>query len=139
MASYRWKPFVGLILLLAVFLQGVTPFLHAHTGISTLTGIHAPDASAQDHAVKQTPGFEQATRANEESFAVTVEPGISDEDNNLTLSSIALASIFLGEVTKITAKLYKSILLEFSQRLVYSFYSSESYPPPALAPPARIL
>ena len=63
---------LSFLLLLVIVLQGMIPFLHAHTGISSLTGVHAPDLMVSHHQVYDNAKLQLASKSTEESFAVQV-------------------------------------------------------------------
>lgn len=139
MCWLKRKPFLIFMLLLAVFLQGVLPFIHAHTGVSSISGIHTPEAQTNPVSIKNTLTFLKVSKAGEESNVVTVGTARLAENDDL---SLGLEDVYQVLDRVIAQPAAKPDLIAFSTAcdgLVLSFYSSESYPPPALAPPSHTL
>lgn len=139
MSQLKGKFLFKFVLFLAVFLQGVMPFLHAHTGVSTITGLHAPEIVANYHSFDHSAFFTEASKPSDESTIVKV--GIARANENVDLSFIpACLAIILATVSSQQfTRLFTGFLPEPAHRFGFSFYSSESYPPPTLAPPTHTL
>lgn len=139
MGFYQRKSVAYFLLLLAIFLQGFLPFLHAHTGLSAITGIHTPDTRAYDYSIKKHSSFEQIVQTDEDASVVKVGAGLSLKDSDTLLDLSSFNNLFWGKFHRPTLDLYLSTLSAISDRLDGHFYSSERLPPPAMAPPAQIL
>ena len=137
MCWLKGKPFLILMLFLAVFLQGALPFIHAHTGLSSITGIHTPEAQSNPLSIKNTLSFVKVSKAGEESTVVTVGTARLAENDDLSRGLEDVYQVFDRVFTQPTTKPDLIAFSTTSDGLVFSFYSSESYPPPALAPPSH--
>ena len=133
------SPFVGFVLLLAILLQGVMPFLHAHTGVSTVTGIHAPEAQVTDYSSAKRLSFEHLSKTDEESSLVKVGAGRSNEDTELAVDLISLPASLADAPAKAAVVRRIGVGLQLFAWQGAPFYDSEKYPPPALAPPTQTL
>ncbi len=136
MCTIGRKSILGLVLLLVIFLQGMTPFLHAHTGLSSRTGLHTPDASIGHAQVHKNTSVELNSKLDDESYVVQVGSGLSNEYEKLTLSHILVRNVFWC-VTKPNLTSFVTSFQSESIRVLLSFYRSEAHPPPSLAPPAQ--
>ena len=134
----RYKILVRFMLLLVIALQGMLPFLHAHTGKSSVTGIHAPDFNVSHHHTNQSSRLEFASKSSEESFAVQVGSELSNEDERLAFGQIFIRNVF-WVLNKPSATINFTAFLAAPDREQLSFYRSEHYPPPSLAPPTQLL
>ena len=139
MVAIKRSLFAGFVLLLAILLQGVTPFLHAHIGVSTVTGIHAPEARATDYSVIKRLSLEYLSETDEDSSVVTVGAERSNEDTKLAVN-LARLSVSLTDVpAKPTVMRRIGIGLQTFAWQSLPLYDSEKHPPPALAPPTQTL
>jgi hypothetical protein len=136
MWSKKRESLLGLLLLLVIVLQGMIPFLHAHTGLSSLSGIHTPDSIVSYHHTYQSASPELASTSPEESFVVQVGSVLSNEDERLKLGQFYVRNVFF-DLKKPAVTPNLSLVLTASNRAPLSIYSSEAYPPPGLAPPTH--
>lgn len=139
MLQLKGKPLFRLVLVLAVFLQGIMPFLHAHTGVSTITGLHAPEVVANYHSFDNSAFFTEASKPSDESTIVKVGIARANENVDLSFIPVCLAIILATLSSQQFPRLFTGYLPKTAHRFGFSFYSSESYPPPTLAPPTRTL
>jgi hypothetical protein len=127
--------FLGFILLLVFLLQGMVPFLHAHTGMSSHSGLHSPSSLSSHHQISEIASSELASISPEESFAVQVETGLSKEHQLLVLGETFIRNA-VWALTKPTSTIVLTSFLTVLNREPQTFYSSEALPPPSIAPPA---
>lgn len=139
MATLKRNPFVDLVLLLAILLQGVVPFLHAHTGVSTVTGIHAPEAQLIDYSATKRLSFEHLSKTDEESSVVKVGAGRSNEDSELATHLISPSASLADVPAKVAVVRQIGVGPQIFVWQGAPLYDSEKYPPPALAPPTQTL
>jgi len=135
----KGKPFLGFVLFLLVFLQGVMPFVHAHTGVSSITGIHTPEARSGFHSLKESLCFVETSKAVDESTVVTVGAARIDEKESLNLCDVHVFRVSVRPLVRPLVKSHLNVLTRFRDRLVLGFYKSETHPPPTLAPPSQAL
>ena len=133
MNLFRSRSLLVVIFLLAIVLQMLTPFLHAHTGASSQFGLHLHVASTGfESAVASEAGKVFFTSTTEESAEVGVPTSRqSDQLDLLVLNFYALVLFaFVFAVSRV--------------RQVFSFYSNDRFayqryaqssPPLSLAPP----
>jgi len=129
----RSKPLLVAALFLAIILQVLTPFLHAHTGASSQFGLHL-------HVVNT--GFESAnasetgkvflTSSTEESPEVGVPASRQSEEFDLLILNFYVLALYAlvylaGGVGKVSS--FYSV-----DRFAYQRYAQSS-PPLSLAPP----
>ena len=129
---------LGFMLLLVVLLQGMVPFLHAHTGKSSVTGIHAPLSNVSEYKIHNSSELGLYSRSSEESYAVQVGSELSNEDDGLVLGQTFLRYVF-WVLDKASSTVNFTLFVAAPDREPLSFYSSEHYPPPSLAPPTQLL
>jgi len=132
----RSKPLVALSLFLAIILQVLTPFLHAHTGASSQYGLHLHVASTGFESASASEfGKVYVTNTTEESPEVGVPASRqSDQFDLVILNSYVLALFALVWATYIVRPL--SRLWGFD-RFAYQ-RRSQSSPPLSLAPPLAL-
>ncbi len=133
MNLFSSRSLLVVIFLLAIVLQMLTPFLHAHTGASSQFGLHLHVASTGfESAVASEAGKVFFTSTTEESAEVGVPTSRqSDQLDLLVLNFYALVLFaFVFAVSRV--------------RQVFSFYSNDRFayqryaqssPPLSLAPP----
>ena len=133
MNLFRSRSLLVVIFLLAIVLQMLTPFLHAHTGASSQFGLHLHVASTGfESAVASEAGKVFFTSTTEESAEVGVPTSRqSDQLDLLVLNFYALVLFaFVFAVSRV--------------RQVFSFYSNDRFayqryaqssPPLSLASP----
>ena len=136
MLSKKRDSFLGLLLLLVIFLQGIMPFLHAHTGFSSESGFHTPDASVIHAQVHKSTILELTTKSVDESYAVQIGSGLSNEVEKFDLIHFFVRAIFWSATKSNETTLLTTFQPE-SNKARSSFYRSEAYPPPSLAPPTQ--
>lgn len=129
---------LGFMLLLVVLLQGMVPFLHAHTGKSSVTGIHAPLSNISENKIHNSSELGLYSRSSEESYAVQVGSELSNEDNGLALGQTFVRYV-VWVLDKALSTVNLTVFVGATDREPLSFYSSEHYPPPSLAPPTQLL
>ena len=129
---------LGFMLLLVVLLQGMVPFLHAHTGKSSVTGIHAPLSNLSEYKINNSSELGLYSRSSEESYAVQVGSELSNEDDGLALGQTFVRYVF-WVLDKASPTVNFTSFVVAPDREPLSFYSSEHYPPPSLAPPTQLL
>lgn len=139
MNCIRGKFFFGVVFFLVVFLQGVMPFIHAHTGLSSVTGIHTPEVRTNKLVLKSVSSFKHVSKSSDESAAIQVGTAKANENTDLALSAVEFVTAFAYLVFKPTDTLLIARSTVFVDRTSFGFYSSESYPPPSLAPPSLSL
>lgn len=139
MLQLKGKPLYRFVLFLAVFLQGVMPFIHAHTGTSTITGLHAPELRADYHSIGYPSLITEASKPADESTIVKVGTARANEKVDLGFVPACLAVILAAVFSQQLILLSAGMLSTPARRLGFRFYSSESYPPPSLAPPVHTL
>lgn len=135
MARLKWKPFVELLLLLAILLQGLLPFLHAHTGFSSRSGLHTPDAVISHVQAHSNTNPALTSKSEEESSVVQIGSGLSNEDERLALTHLIGRDVFWS-ITKPNITSFLASFPSEPNRALLSFYRSEAHPPPSIAPPA---
>ena len=129
---------LGFMLLLVVLLQGMVPFLHAHTGKSSVTGIHAPLPSYSERYSYESTELTLASKPSDESYAVQVGSELSNEDDGLALGQTFVRYVF-WVLDKASSTVNFTLFVVAPDREPLSFYGSEHYPPPSLAPPTQLL
>ena len=139
MLQLKGKPLFGFLLFLAVFLQGVMPFIHAHTGVSSTTGLHAPEIPAIYHSIDNPEFFIEASKPADDSAIVKVGTARTNENVDIGFNPVCLAVILATVLCQKLTMLFAGILPAPTHRIGFSFYRSESYPPPTLAPPIYTL
>lgn len=137
MGAYKRKPLACFLLLLAIFLQGMLPFLHAHTGLTAITGVHAPDARVYDYSIESRTHFSQTSLTDEEESVVKVGVGLSHKDNDPTVSRNGFNDTDLSRLPRPVLNLARITRPAREHSRSFIFYASERLPPPALAPPAQ--
>lgn len=115
------------------------PFIHAHTGVSSTTGIHAPEIRANYHSIDNPEFFIEASKPADDSTIVKVGTARTNENVDLGFIPVCLAVILAIVFCQQIITLFAGMLPEPAHRIGFSFYSSESYPPPTLAPPIYTL
>ena len=139
MGTCTRKPVAYFLLLLAILLQGILPFLHAHTGLSAITGIHTPDARAVDYPTRTHSSFKQVFQTDEEASVIKVGAGLSHKDSEPAFDLNGFNNVFQNKLPRPILDLYLSTLTATAHKLDVNFYSSERLPPPTLAPPTQTL
>ena len=136
MALLRSKPLLVVVFFLAIVLQGLTPFLHAHTGASSQFGLHLHVANT---------GFESAVKAETGKvfFTSTVE-----ESPEVGISSSRQGERFDFVVLHLTGLAFLILVfVSTGERRVFAYFSvdrfahrhySQSSLPPTLAPPSYL-
>jgi ABC-type Na+ efflux pump permease subunit len=133
MATLRHKYLLGLILFFAVVLQGLTPFLHAHTGASSKFGLHMHVVSAGIEAVATPQNQMRLISADtSESPEVGVPASRENEAFAFDLPDV-LALVFL--VIPLVILFSYLSLLKFEYVLFFKKIHAQNSLPPALAPP----
>lgn len=129
------KPLLLAALLLAIILQVLTPFLHAHTGRSSQFGLHLHVASTGfESANAPEVGKVYLTSATEESPEVGVPTSLQNEKFDLiALCFYALAFFILVY----SASSGRQIYFFSVDRFAYQRYAQSS-PPLSLAPPLAL-
>lgn len=133
MVVLRSKPLLVITLFLAVVLQGLMPFLHAHTGASSQVGIHLHNSSA---GVQSAVNLETQKALLSSTSGESPEVGVPASRQNeqlafdlpdllvLVFLAFPLASFFV----------YRNLLGAESVFLFHKL-QAQNLPPPALAPP----
>ena len=135
MQFLRSKPLLLAALLLAIILQVLTPFLHAHTGRSSQFGLHLHVASTGfESANAPEVGKVYLTSVTEESPEVGVPTSLQNEKFDLiALCFYALAFFILVY----SASSGRQIYFFSVDRFAYQRYAQSS-PPLSLAPPLAL-
>ena len=115
------------------------PFIHAHIGVSSITGIHTPEVWSEHHVSKGDSPFLQASKTGDDSIVVTVGTARVAEKDHLYLTATGFPQVFVRLLAVPPAASYTNPWRSLRHRSVLTFYRSESYPPPTLAPPAQSL
>ena len=129
----RSKPLLVVALFLAIILQLLTPFLHAHTGASSQHGLHLHvDSAGFESANTSEVGKVFITTSTEESPEVGVPASRqSDQFDLVTLNFYVLALFALVYATYAARPIFHFYSLD---RFAYQRYAQSS-PPLSLAPP----
>jgi hypothetical protein len=129
----RSKPLLVASLFLAIILQVLTPFLHAHTGASSQYGLHLHVASTGfESANASEAGKVLVTTSTEESPEVGVPASRqSDQFDLVILNFYVLALFALVYATYAARPIFHFYSLD---RFAYQRYAQSS-PPLSLAPP----
>ena len=136
MLSKKRGSFLGLLLLLVIFLQGIMPFLHAHTGFSSESGFHTPDASLIHAQIHKSTSVELTTKSDDESYVVQIGSELSKELEKFSLIHTLVRTAFWS-ATKPNVTTLATRFQQEPNRVRLSFYRSEADPPPSLAPPTQ--
>ena len=132
MQFLRSKPLLLAALLLAIILQVLTPFLHAHTGRSSQFGLHLHVASTGfESANAPEVGKVYLTSATEESPEVGVPTSLQSEKFDLIFLSFYALAFFIFAYS---ASSGRQIYLFSVDRFAYQRYAQSSLPI-SLAPP----
>ncbi len=136
MFGIKNKTLLLFVLLLAICLQGILPFLHAHRGHSSLSGLHTPDGIASSYQSHQSSNVELVSKSDDESYVVQIGSELSKELEKFSLIHTLVRSAFWSATKPNSTTLLTRFQPEpHSVRL--SFYDSEADPPPSLAPPTQ--
>ena len=129
----RSKPLLVVALFLAIILQVLTPFLHAHTGASTQYGLHLHVVSTGfESANASETGKMLITASTEESPEVGVPASRQSDQFDLVILNFYVLALFALAYAACAA------------RPIFHFYSldrfafhryAQSSPPLSLAPP----
>ena len=136
MSFFRSKYLLVLIFSLAVILQLLTPFLHAHTGASTQFGLHLHVVNTGfEAAVASEAGKSFIVNSSEESPEVGVPA--SRQVDKIDLIICASYALILFGVAKL--RIGNALKLYFSsvERFAHQRYAQSS-PPISLAPPSYL-
>jgi hypothetical protein len=133
MHPLRSKPLFVAALFLAIILQVLTPFLHAHTGASSQFGIHLHVASTGFESAQATEaGKVFLTNTNEESPEVGVPVSRQSDQFDLVILNFYVLALFALVYATYTSR---PISYFFTlDRFAYQRYAQSS-PPLSLAPP----
>ena len=129
----RSKPLFAAALFLAIILQVLTPFLHAHTGASSQFGIHLHVASTGFESAQATEaGKVFLTNTNEESPEVGVPVSRQSDQFDLVILNFYVLALFALAYAACAAR---PIFYFYSlDRFAFHRYAQSS-PPLSLAPP----
>ena len=129
----RSKPLLAAALFLAIILQVLTPFLHAHTGASSQYGLHLHVASTGfESANASETGKAFMTTPTEESPEVGVPASRQSDQFDLVIINFYVLVLFaLVYATYATRPIFHFYNLD---RFAYQRYAQSS-PPLSLAPP----
>jgi hypothetical protein len=129
----RSKPLLFAALFLAIILQVLTPFLHAHTGASSQFGLHLHVASTGfESAIASETGKLFLTSTAEESPEVGVPASRQSDQFNLIILNLYVLVLFALVYSAGGARNISSFCSV--DRFAYQKYAQSS-PPPSLAPP----
>ncbi|QWD62028.1 hypothetical protein [Polynucleobacter sp. MWH-UH25E] len=133
MSFFRSRYLLVLMFLLAVILQLLTPFLHAHTGASTQFGLHLHVVNTGfEAAVASEVGKSFVTSSSEESPEVGVPA--SRQADQIDLIICAFYVLVLFGVANLSLSNVLSPLFSSIERYAHQRYSQNS-PPISLASP----
>ena len=132
----RSKPLLSVILFLAVVLQGLIPFLHAHTGASSQIGLHMHVVDSGFESVAPDGGKRKlSSTTSGESPEVGVPASRQNDQFDFDLPDL-LSLIFLT-LPLIAVFVYQN---RFGGRYVFTVHKAQAQNslPPALAPPDHL-
>ena len=129
----RSKPLLIAAVFLAIILQVLTPFLHAHTGASSQHGLHLHvDSAGFESANTSEVGKVFITTPTEESPEVGVPASRQSDQFDLVILNFYVLVLFaLASATYIATPISHFYSLD---RFAYQRYAQSS-PPLSLAPP----
>lgn len=131
MELLRSKPLLSFILFLAVILQGLTPFIHAHTGASTQIGLHMHVAGAES-ATSFDGKPASASMSSEESPEVGVPTSRQSDHFDFDLPDL-LSFVFL--LFPLMVVLFYQNISPIGLGFIARRNQAQNSLPPALAPP----
>ena len=135
MKFLRSKPLLLLALFLAVVLQGLMPFLHAHTGASTQVGIHLHGVNSGVSPVSAEGKRLILPSTSSESPEVGVPA--SKQNDQFDFDIPDLLSLVLLVIPLLLGFAYRKTLFSADGSLSHRSQSQNSLPP-ALAPPVSL-
>ena len=136
MFGIKNKTLLLFVLLLAICLQGILPFLHAHRGDSSQSGLHTPDGVASSYQSHQSTETELVSKSNDESCVIQIGSELSKELEKFDLIHTLVRTAFWS-ATKSNVTIQSTRFQQEPNRVRLSFYRSEADPPPSLAPPTQ--
>ena len=136
MFGIKNKTLLLFVLLLAICLQGILPFLHAHRGHSSQSGLHTPDGIASSYLSHQSTETELVSKSDDESYVVQIGSELSKELEKFSLIHTLVRTAFWS-ATKPNVTTLATRFQQEPNRVRLSFYRSEADPPPSLAPPTQ--
>lgn len=120
---------------LAVILQGLTPFLHAHTGVSSQIGLHLHLSGTAAESSNSSKAELFLTSTSEESPEVGVPQSRQNDHVDFELADLlSLAFLLLPLIFFVAHPAMPSFGID---RAVYRYRAQNSLPP-ALAPPQTL-
>lgn len=134
MKFLRSKPTLLIALFLAVVLQGLMPFIHAHTGASTQVGIHLHSGNSGVSSVGV--GGEQLILSSSSSESPEVGVPASKQNDQFDFHIPDLLSLVFLLIPFLVFS-FRKILFSADSSLSHRNQSQNSLPP-VLAPPASL-
>jgi len=136
MSFFRSRYLLVLFCTLAVILQLLTPFLHAHTGASTQFGLHLHVANTGfEAALASETGKSFVTSSSEESPEVGVPASRQADPIELIISGSYVLVLF--GITKLKVSTLLKQYIYSVERFAHHRYAQSS-PPISLAPPSYL-
>jgi len=132
-STLRSKTFLAIVLFSAIILQGLIPFLHAHTGASSKSGLHV-------HVVST--GYESATEGklsisniDSESPEIGVPAARQSDQLDFQLANLYLLAAFC---LVLFTHLLQQAFVAFNPGVIARRIYRQGCLPPAIAPPSSL-